>query len=230
MRVQHKAESVCDITIGVDHGSLRLQLPSRHKPALEAVLNRSLAGKPNYLPLGKHGFNDNPEDRKRALQIAIALEADLDHPEWLKLFDPTLAKYGIGSAKYAQLAQVTQLPGTKQLEPEMTVGAMWEDYLTWKETQIEATTFKSLYLVTFSNALKGIKFELKTKKYSDTGIGVWDKPLSAGVGESLLLIELHPKTKSRLISALNEAFTRAQGQVSVFNGMPARRGLCPGMG
>ncbi|MGB7712461.1 MAG: site-specific integrase [Microcoleus sp.] len=215
MGIQRKARSACDITIGVDHGSLRLQFPSRHKPALEVVLCRSLEGKPNYLPLGKHGFGDNPEDKKRALQIAIAMEADLDHPEWDKLFDPTLAKYGIGSAKYAQLAQVLQMPGTKQPEPEMTVGAMWEDYLVWKETQIEASTFKAKFSGTYSNVLKGLKWCNKTKKFSDTGNGIWDELLSAEIGERISLIELHLKTKSNLIGVLNEAFTRAQSQGKV---------------
>ncbi len=89
---------------------------------------------------------------------------------------------------------------------------MWEDYLTWKETQIEATTFKSQYLGTFSNVLKGLKWNRKTHKFSDTGNSVWDKPLSAKIGEFLSLIELHSVKKSGLIAALNEAFTRAQGQ------------------
>jgi len=129
MKVQRKAESVCDVSVYADKGSLNLRFPKRHSPVWETLDGKSLKGKPKCLALGKHGFNDNPEDKKRALQIAIAMEADLDHPEWDKLFDPTLAKYGIGSAKYAQLAQVLQMPGTKQPEPEMTVGAMWEDYL-----------------------------------------------------------------------------------------------------
>jgi len=129
MRVQRKAESVCDVSVFAHKGSLNLRFPKRHSPIWEVLDGKSLKDKPKCLALGKHGFNDNPEDKKRALQIAIAMEADLDHPEWDKLFDPTLAKYGIGSAKYAQLAQVLQMPGTKQPEPEMTVGAMWEDYL-----------------------------------------------------------------------------------------------------
>ncbi len=215
MRVQRKAESVCDVSVFAHKGSLNLRFPKRHTPLWELLLGKSLKGKPYCHALGKHGFNDNPEDKKRALQIAIAMEADLDHPEWLKLFDPTLAKYGIGSAKYAQLAQVLQMPGTKQPEPEMTVGAMWEDYLTWKESQVEATTFKKNYLRVFPNALKGLKWCRDTQKFSDTGNGIWDKPLSAEIGEFLILIELRAQTKSTLISALNEAFTRAQGQGKV---------------
>ncbi|HBK98751.1 MAG TPA: hypothetical protein DD001_16235 [Microcoleaceae bacterium UBA10368] len=201
----------CDVKVFADRNQLALRFPTRHNPLWEVLDGKAPVGC-KKLALGKLGFNNNPEDKKRAAQIAIAMEADLDHPEWLKLFDPTLAKYGIGSAKYAQLAQVLQMPGTKQPEPEMTVGAMWEDYLTWKETQIEATTFKARYLATYSNAVKGLKWDKKTKKFSDTGNGIWDKPLSAEVGEFLLLVELHLETKAHLISALNEAFTRAQSQ------------------
>ncbi|MCC3428495.1 MAG: hypothetical protein JGK12_32495 [Microcoleus sp. PH2017_01_SCD_O_A] len=108
MKAQPKVQTACDITIGVDHGSLRLQFPSRHSPLWEALDGKPLKGKPKYLPLGRHGYKDNPEDWKRATQIAIAMEADLDHPEWEKLFDPTLAKYGIGGGKYAKLADVLQ--------------------------------------------------------------------------------------------------------------------------
>lgn len=63
---------------------------------------KSLKGKPKTLGLGKYGYKDNPEDWKRATQLAIALEGDLDHPEWSKLFDPTLAKYGLGGGKYCK--------------------------------------------------------------------------------------------------------------------------------
>lgn len=215
MRTQRKAESVCDVSVFVHKGVVNLRFPKRHSPIWETLDGKSLKGKPKCLALGKHGFSDNPEDKKRALQIAIAMEADLDHPEWDKLFDPTLAKYGIGSAKYAKLADVLQMPGTKQPEPEMTVGAMWEDYLTWKETQVEASYFQPTFFVTFSNALKGLKWCNKTKKFSDAGNGVWDKPLSAEIVELLPLIEISKEKKVTLFSALNEAFTRAQSQGKV---------------
>ncbi|HAT14236.1 MAG TPA: hypothetical protein DD001_18220 [Microcoleaceae bacterium UBA10368] len=212
MKTQKTVQVDCDVKVCSDRGTLRLQFPKRHTPLWELLEGRSLKGKPKYLYLGKHGFGDNPEDRKRATQIAIAMEADLDHPEWEKLFDCTLAKYGIGSAKYAKLANVLQLPGTKQLEPEMTVGAMWEEYLVWKQSQIEASTFKSRYLCTSTYAIKGLKWDAKTKKFSDTGKGIWDQPLGTEIVEFLLLIELNPVVKSNLFFALNEAFLRAQSQ------------------
>jgi hypothetical protein len=37
-------------------------------------------------------FKDIPSDWKRATRIAIDIEKDLEHKDWLKLFDPTLGK------------------------------------------------------------------------------------------------------------------------------------------
>jgi hypothetical protein len=59
---------------------------------------------------------------RRATQIAIDIENDLEHKDWLKLFDSTLGKYGIGNNKYKdKLTDVLQLPS---YVPEMTVGEM----------------------------------------------------------------------------------------------------------
>jgi hypothetical protein len=44
-------------------------------------------------------FKDIPSDWKRATRIAIDIENDLEHKDWLKLFDPTLGKYGIANTK-----------------------------------------------------------------------------------------------------------------------------------
>ena len=52
-------------------------------------------------------FKDIPSDWKRATRIAIDIEKDLEHKDWLKLFDLTLGKYGIGNTKYKdKLAEV----------------------------------------------------------------------------------------------------------------------------
>jgi hypothetical protein len=37
-------------------------------------------------------FKDIPSDWKRATRIVIDLENDLEHKDWLKLFNPTLDK------------------------------------------------------------------------------------------------------------------------------------------
>ena len=48
---------------------------------------------------------------RRATQIAIDIENDLEHKDWLKLFDSTLGKYGIGNNKYKdKLTDVLPLP------------------------------------------------------------------------------------------------------------------------
>lgn len=207
-------QSNCDITIYSDKGSLALRFPKRHNPLWEQLDGKSLKGKPKCLGIGKYGYKDCPEDWKRASQLAIALEADLDHPEWEKLFDPTLAKYGLGGGKYAKLADVLQMPGTKQAEPEITVGEMWEDYLIWKETQVEPTTFHDTYVGTYTNIIRGKKWNSKTKAFDDTGLGVWDMAINAEVGEILLQSSFTKKGKA--LQALNEAFNRAK-QLGKFN-------------
>ncbi|NJL68283.1 MAG: hypothetical protein HC894_19185 [Microcoleus sp. SM1_3_4] len=164
-------QSQCDITIYADKGSLALRFPKRHNPLWEQLDGKSLNGKPKCLGIGKYGFKDDADGWKRANQIAVQIEADLDHPEWHKLFDVTLAKYGIGSAKYAKMADVLQMPGVKQPKPETTVGELWEDYLLWKETQVEPTTFHDTYQTAFTNIIKGLKWNNKTKSFM---IRVWD--------------------------------------------------------
>jgi hypothetical protein len=47
-------------------------------------------------------FKDISSDWKRATRIAIDLENDLEHKDWLKLFNPTLDKYGIANTKYKE--------------------------------------------------------------------------------------------------------------------------------
>ena len=87
----NKVQSACDVKVAFDGSSIRLSFPKRHTPLWELMDGKSLKGKPKYLYLGKAGFTaDNPDDCKRAAQIAIAMESDLDHVEWDKLFDRTL--------------------------------------------------------------------------------------------------------------------------------------------
>ncbi|MGB7709132.1 MAG: tyrosine-type recombinase/integrase [Microcoleus sp.] len=216
MNAQRKTQSDCDVKIYSDKGSLALRFPVRHNPLWEQLDGKSLKGKPKCLGIGKYGFSaDVPDDWKRANQIAIAMESDLDHPEWDKLFDCTLAKYGLGGGKYAKLAAVLQMPGTVATEPEMTVGQMWGDYLVWKEGQVEPTTFKTLYSVRLTNALKGLKWNHKTKVYFNNGLGIWNFPLSIELKEKALLFPMDGQGKTKLLQALSEAFLRAQSQGKV---------------
>ncbi|MCC3476471.1 MAG: tyrosine-type recombinase/integrase [Microcoleus sp. PH2017_13_LAR_U_A] len=206
MKAQSKVQTACDITIGVDHGSLRLQFPSRHSPLWEALDGKLLKGKPKYLPLGRHGYKDNPEDWKRASALAAQMEADLDHPEWEKLFDPTLAKYGIGGGKYAKLADVLQ-------------------YLQWKETKVEPSTFADRYLRRYSNIIKGLKWDKKSRSFSATGNDISSLPANRLSAEKLLLSPYNKAAIVDTIRALNEAFDRGQSTGMIKNAQNPYRNL-----
>ncbi|MEG4172986.1 MULTISPECIES: tyrosine-type recombinase/integrase [unclassified Microcoleus] len=207
-----KRPQTCDVSVTADGNSLRLGFPKRHTPLWEQLKGKSLKGKPNYLYLTKYGFSaDNPEDWKRATQLAIAMESDLDHPEWEKLFDPTLAKYGLGGGKYAKLADVLQLPGAKQPEPEITVGEMWERYLEWKRPQLEETTFKFHYASTYTNVLKGLVWDKSKRKFLSNDASIWDKTLASNC---CFVSELQGSSRllNSLTAALSEAFSYLQVQ------------------
>ncbi|MEG3844790.1 site-specific integrase [Microcoleus sp. herbarium14] len=216
MKAQNKAQSDCDVKVAIDKGSIRLSFPKRHTSLWELMDSKSLKGKPKYLYLGKAGFSgDNPDDCKRAAQIAIAMEADLDHPEWDKLFDRTLEKYGLAGllgGKYAKLADVLQMPGTVQALPEITVGEMWEDYLIWKEREVQPTTFKLHFVRLYTNALRGKVWDKKTQSYADTKNNIWETSLgdSVIVADKMLAISIARDSRRKLLLALNEAFLRAQ--------------------
>jgi hypothetical protein len=68
-----------------------------------------------------------------------------------------------------------QLP-TAQVQ--MMVGEMWEDYLVWKEPQLQPTTFKAAFLGTYTNPLNGMEWDVKTKTFNR----VIDPPLAKAEG------------------------------------------------
>ncbi|WP_445244823.1 tyrosine-type recombinase/integrase [Microcoleus sp. OTE_8_concoct_300] len=206
-----KRPQPCDVTVYSDKGSLALRFPKRHNPLWEQLDGKPLNGKAKCLGIGKYGYKNNPEDWKRASQIAIALEADLDHPEWEKLFDPTLAKYGLGGGKYAKLADVLQLPGTVQAKPEITVGEMWEAYLEWKKPQLEETTYEFHYVSAFTNAIKGLVWDKTKREFISAKNSIWDKPL-ADNHCFVPLLQGSPRLISRVTAALSEAFLHLQSQ------------------
>ena len=201
-----KRPQPCDVTVYSDKGSLALRFPKRHNPLWEQLDGKSLNGKAKCLGIGKYGYRDNPEDWKRASQIAIALEADLDHPEWEKLFDPTLAKYGLGGSKYAKLADVLQLPGTVQAKPEITVGEMWEAYLEWKKTVVEETTFKVRYETQFSNLVYGKIWNNQTKKFIQSDLDIGSVRLNNKQNLMLTLSKIVVTAKAYFLAELNRAF------------------------
>jgi len=207
----NKVQTACDVKIYSDKGSLALRFPVRHNPLWEILDGKSLNGKPKCLGIGKYGFSaDNPDDWKRASAIASQIESDLDHPEWDKLFDRTLAKYGLGGGKYAKLADIIQLPGTVQSLPEITVGAIWEEYLLWKKTTIEETTFLKQYQTSYDNAVNGMVWDNKTRTFTQSLIPLVSLKLDNkdGISKSLTLI-IYCR-KNRLLAALSEAFEYAK--------------------
>lgn len=205
MRADKRPQADCDVSVYSDKGSLALRFPKRHNALWEILDGKSLNGKPKCLGIGKYGYKDNPDDRKRAAQIAIAIESDLDHPEWDKLFDPTLAKYGLGGGKYAKMADVLQLPGTAQLESEITVGECWEAYKNWKKTVIEETTFKENFRG-FDNALKGLVWNNSGHKHhqENRDLFVLTCDQKSQIQDGIDAISL--SAKKYLVFCLNEAF------------------------
>ena len=209
----NKVQSACDVKVAIDKGSIRLSFPKRHTPLWELMDGKSLKGKPKYLYLGKYGFSpDSPDDIKRATAIASQIESDLDHIEWDKLFDRTLAKYGLGGGKYAKLAEIIQLPGTVPELPEITVGTMWESYLEWKKTVVEETTFKDAYQSLFSNAIKGKIWDKNHNHYSQSDLNLSQVRLINSSEISTCLSGISIARKASLISALNEAFNFAKSK------------------
>jgi len=206
----NKVQSACDVKIYSDKGSLALRFPVRHNPLWEILDGKSLNGKPKCLGIGKYGFSaDNPDDRKRANAIASQIESDLDHPEWDKLFDRTLAKYGLGGGKYAKLADIIQLPGTVQSLPEITVGAMWEEYLLWKQTTIEETTFSKAYRQ-FTNIVYGQIYQHKSRLLTQSDYPLATVCLDNKQGIETALNAIVSKAKTKCLTALNEAFEHAK--------------------
>jgi len=218
-QVSNKVQSAsCDVKVYSDKGSLALRFPLRHNALWETLDGKSLKGKAKCLGIGKYGFSvDNPDDWKRASAIASQLESDLDHSEWDKLFDRTLAKYGLGGGKYAKLADIIQLPGTVPCLPEITVGAMWEDYLQWKKTTIEETTFKATYRQKYSNIVSGKGFENKGHKPVLSDYPLATVRLDDKQGINTALDSITSKSKIKCLKALNEAFDFAQSKGLLVN-------------
>jgi len=183
------------IKVQSDNGSLRLQFSTQYNPIF--------GGKRKHQGLG---MKDTPDNWAKAVGIAWRIQEDLQHTDWQKLFDPSFAKYGLKTKYAAELKLAAPIP---QPEPEMTVGQMWEDYLIWKQPQLQPTTFE-IWRNTFTNALKGLVWNKKTSIFLDTQNGLWEVPLSTDIGKNVSELSLGAKNKGLLIGALKEAFTRLQ--------------------
>ncbi|MDB9515301.1 tyrosine-type recombinase/integrase [Kamptonema animale CS-326] len=194
-----------NVRVYEDKGSLALRFSTKYNPIFEQLTG--FKGRQKCMGLKLEAV---PQNWKKAQQIALQIEADLEHSDWVKLFDPTFAKYGIGDAKFAQkMGELIQMPNQKVA---MTVGEMWEDYLLWKEGQVECTTFKSKYQKTYSNAIKGLKWDNKAQKFIDTGLGIYGLPLDSAIGEkaTVSISKTINQTQGKdTLAALKEAYDRA---------------------
>jgi integrase len=185
------------ITVQSDNGSLRLQFRTKYNPVF--------GGKRKHQGLG---MKDTPENWPKAIAIAFRIEGDLQHPDWQQLFDPSFAKYGLKTKYAAGLKLAAPIP---EPEPEMTVGAMWEDYLVWKQPQVEPTTFHASFAKTYTNILKGRKWDKKKSAYSLLENSIWNMSLSdSTIVDNLLVYPVCSQNRKLVLAALSEAFTRLQ--------------------
>src|SRR6476620_10475542 len=177
------------IKVQSDNGSLRLQFSTKYNPIF--------GGKRKHQGLG---MKDTPENQQKAIAIEWRIEGDLQHPDWQQLFDPSFAKYGLKSKYTAELKLAAPIP---EPEPEITVGAMWEDYLEWKRPQLQPTTFEIQYRKTYSNVIKGLVWDRKKCEFSDNGFGIYHQPLTENVANDMIANSDFPKIKNRTIAALS---------------------------
>ncbi|MEG4396044.1 tyrosine-type recombinase/integrase [Microcoleus sp. BROC3] len=189
------------IKVQSDNGSLRLQFSTKYNPIF--------GGKRKHQGLG---LKDTPENWQRAIAIAWRIEGDLQHPDWQQLFDPSFAKYGLKSKYGAELKLAAPIP---EPEPEMTVGAMWEDYLEWKKTVVEETTFESAFR-TFTNAINGKVWNKSTRNYTQSEINLSKLSCRCNLEIVSVLSSVTIRQKSYLLSELNQAFEfcKAKGMLS----------------
>lgn len=193
------------VSVYAEKGVLAFRFSSKFNSLFE-ILDGKAPSKQKTMGLG---LRESAENWKLAQSAALRIERDLsDSENWQLVFDPTFVKYGL-AVKYSSAALKLAAP-IPEPEPEMTVGTMWEDYLTWKQPQLESTTFQMRYRGTYTNAVKGLAWDKRTAKLADTQNGVWDMHLSNAVADKLSVHPVSDKNKKYLLVALTEAFTRLQ--------------------
>ncbi len=197
------------VSVYAEKGVLAFRFSSKYNPLFE-ILDGKAPAKQRTMGLG---LRESPENWKLAQSAALRIERDLsDSENWQILFDPTFVKYGL-AVKYSAAALQLAAP-IPEIEPEMTVGAMWEDYLVWKRPQLEVTTYQTGFCGTYTNLIKGLLWNNKAQSFTKTGIGLFDTHLSLIDAETWFRsnVQTAPDTKTRLLNALSEAFTRLQSQ------------------
>jgi len=193
------------VSVYAEKGVLAFRFSSKFNPLFE-ILDGKAPTKQKTMGLG---LRESPENWNLAQSAALRIERDLsDSENWQLLFDPTFVKYGL-TVKYTSAALKLAAP-IPEPEPEMTVGAMWEDYLEWKQPQLEPTTFTIKFCRTYTNILKGLTWNKKTRLFTNTQNGVWELSLCPSVADLILTHNACAENIKNLFTALLEAFTRLQ--------------------
>jgi len=200
------------VSVYAEKGVLAFRFSSKYNSLFE-ILDGKAPTKQRTMGLG---LRESPENWKLAQSAALRIERDLsDSESWQILFDPTFVKYGL-AVKYSAAALKLAAP-IPEVEPEITVGAMWEEYLIWKKTTIEETTYKACYSSKFDNLVNG-----KTWQKLSQSFIVSDYPLAAVClddkqGIKTALDAIVSKGKLDCLSALNEAFDHAKAKGLIVN-------------
>jgi len=170
------------VKITCDKGYLRLQFPT--------ALSRKLYGKRQFFKgLGRQ---DTPENHEWAERIAARIQADLDHPDCEKLFDPALSKY----FDIKVTTNVVLHPATIDA---IELKDIWIEFVDYKRKsgQISETTYKTRYSRTYANWLN--PYMARPLSYE----------LAEGILFGLLETGINKPNLKKLISTLKQACDRA---------------------
>jgi len=193
------------VSVYAEKGVLAFRFSSKYNPLFE-ILDGKTPAKQRTMGLG---LRESPENWKLAQSAALRIERDLsDSENWQILFDPTFVKYGL-AVKYSAAALKLAAP-IPEIEPEMTVGAMWEEYLLWKQPQLQPTTFSAIYAGTYSNVINGLQWDNSKALMTTNGIRIYDLPVSESTADMVLAHPYATNKKHGTLSALSEAFCRLQ--------------------
>jgi len=193
------------VSVYAEKGVLAFRFSSKYNPLFE-ILDGKAPTKQRTMGLG---LRESPENWKLAQSAALRIERDLsDSENWQILFDPTFVKYGL-AVKYTSAALKLAAP-IPEVEPEMTVGAMWEEYLLWKKTTIEETTYRAAYAVKYTNIVLGKIYSKAGKQLTLSDYPLATVRLDDKQGIKTALDAITSKAKSLFLRTLNEAFEYAK--------------------
>jgi integrase len=193
------------VSVYAEKGVLAFRFSSKYNSLFE-ILDGKAPTKQRTMGLG---LRESPENWKLAQSAALRIERDLsDSESWQILFDPTFVKYGL-AVKYTSAALQLAAP-IPEVEPEITVGAMWEEYLIWKKTTIEETTFKARYSTTYTHIVYGRQYKARTSLLTLSDYPLAPLYLDDKQGITTALDAITAKAKVLCLRALNEAFDYAK--------------------